>query len=154
MSTILPLLSTIFIATSGILVAIGWYQILKGRRELHQKFMVSGAIFALVFFLIYVSRTIFIGNTAFSESAPAAIRDAYYIFLLCHIIFATTSGVFGIITLLFAYKKKFAKHRKIGRYTAVMWLITSPSGVMVYLLLYIMYPGGTTKPVIDAILGS
>jgi putative membrane protein len=154
MSTILPLLSTIFIATSGILVAIGWYQILKGRRELHQKFMVSGAIFALVFFLIYVSRTIFIGNTAFSESAPAAIRDAYYIFLLCHIIFATTSGVFGIITLLFAYKKKFAKHRKIGRYNAVMWLITSPSGVMVYLLLYIMYPGGTTKPVIDAILGS
>jgi putative membrane protein len=154
MSTILPLLSTIFIATSGILVAIGWYQILKGRRELHQKFMVSGAIFALVFFLIYVSRTIFIGNTAFSESAPVAIRDAYYIFLMCHIIFATTSGVFGIITLLLAYKKKFAKHRKIGRYTAIMWLITSPSGVMVYLLLYIMYPGGSTKPVIDAILGS
>jgi putative membrane protein len=154
MSTILPLLSTIFIATSGILVAIGWYQILKGRRELHQKFMVSGAIFALVFFLIYVSRTIFIGNTAFSESAPVAIRDAYYVFLLCHIIFATTSGIFGIITLLFAYKKKFAKHKKIGRYTAVMWLITSPSGVMVYLLLYIMYPGGSTKPVIDAILGS
>jgi putative membrane protein len=154
MSTILPLLSTIFIATSGILVAIGWYQILKKRRELHQKFMVSGAIFALVFFLIYVSRTIFIGNTAFSESAPVAIRDAYYVFLLCHIIFATTSGVFGIITLLFAYKKKFAKHKKIGRYTAVMWLITSPSGVMVYLLLYIMYPGGSTKPVIDAILGS
>jgi putative membrane protein len=154
MSTILPLLSTIFIATSGILVAIGWYQILKGRRELHQKFMVSGAIFALVFFLIYVSRTIFIGNTAFSESAPVVIRDAYYVFLLCHIIFATTSGVFGIITLLLAYKKKFAKHKKIGRYTAVMWLITSPSGVMVYLLLYIMYPGGSTKPVIDAILGS
>jgi putative membrane protein len=154
MSTILPLISTIFIAVSGILVAIGWFQIVKGRRELHQKFMVSGAIFALIFFVIYVSRTIFIGNTAFSESAPVAVRDAYYIFLLCHIIFATTSGVFGIVTLLLAYKKKFAKHKKIGRYTATMWLITSPSGVMVYLLLYIMYPGGTTKPVIDAILGS
>lgn len=154
MHTLLPLLCTIFIATSGILVAIGWYQIIKGRRELHQKFMTSGAIFALIFFLLYVTRTIFIGNTAFSESAPVAIRDAYFIFLICHIIFATTSGVFGIVTLLLAYKKKFAKHRKIGRYTATMWLITSPSGVMVYLLLYVMYPGGTTKPVIDAILGS
>jgi putative membrane protein len=154
MHTILPLMCTIFIATSGILVAIGWYQIIKGRRERHQKFMTAGAIFALIFFLLYVSRTIFIGNTAFSESAPVAVRDAYYIFLFCHIIFATTSGVFGIVTLLLAYKKKFAKHRKIGRYTATMWLITSPSGVMVYLLLYVMYPGGTTKPVIDAILGS
>jgi putative membrane protein len=154
MSTFLPLFSTILIAISGILVAIGWYQIMKGRRELHQKFMVSGAIFALLFFLIYVSRTIFIGNTAFSETAPTAIRDAYYIFLICHIVFATTSGVFGLVTLSLAYKKKFAKHRKVGRYTATMWLITSPSGVMVYLLLYVMYPGGTTKPVIDAILGS
>ncbi|QGQ98851.1 DUF420 domain-containing protein [Paenibacillus psychroresistens] len=153
MHTILPLMCTTFIAISGILVAIGWYQIIKGRRELHQKFMTAGAIFALIFFLLYVSRTIFLGNTAFSESAPVAVRDAYYIFLLCHIIFATTSGVFGIITLLLAYKKKFAKHRKIGRYTAIMWLITSPSGVMVYLLLYVFYPGGSTKPVIDAILG-
>lgn len=153
MSTILPLISTTFIAISGILVAIGWYQIMQGRRELHQKYMVAGAIFALVFFLIYVSRTLFIGNTAFSESAPVAVRDAYYIFLFCHIIFAATSGVFGIVTLLLAYKEKFAKHKKIGRYTAIMWLITSPSGVMVYFLLYVMYPGGTIKPVIDAILG-
>ena len=154
MHTILPLISTIFIALSGILVAIGWYQIIKGRRELHQKFMVAGAIFALIFFLIYVSRTIFIGNTAFSDTAPVAIRDAYYVFLICHIIFATTAGVFGIVTLLLAYKEKFAKHKKMGRYTAIMWLITSPSGVMVYILLYVMYPGGATKPAIDAILGS
>ncbi len=153
MHTILPLTCTIFIAISGILVAIGWYHIIKGQRELHQKFMVAGAVFALIFFILYVLRTIFIGNTAFSEDAPVAVRDAYYIFLLCHILFATTSGVFGIITLLLAYRKKFAKHRKIGKYTAVMWLITSPSGVMVYLLLYVFYPGGTTKPVVDAILG-
>ncbi|MDB5052937.1 MAG: rane protein [Bacilli bacterium] len=153
MATFLPLLSTIFIATSGILVAIGWYQILKGRRATHQKFMVTGAIFALLFFIIYVSRTIFIGNTAFSETAPVGIRDAYYIFLICHIIFSTTSAVFGIVTLTLAFKQKFAKHKKVGRYTATMWLITAPSGVMVYILLYIMYPGGTTKPVIDAIFG-
>jgi putative membrane protein len=153
MSSFLPLLSTIFIATSGVLVAIGWYHIIHGHRELHQKFMVTGAIFALLFFIIYISRTIFIGNTAFSESAPVAIRDAYYIFLLCHIVFSTTSAVFGIVTLTLAFKQNFAKHKKIGRYTATMWLITAPSGVMVYLLLYIMYPGGTTKPVINAIFG-
>jgi len=153
MSTLLPLLSAVFIAISGILVAFGWYHIVRGHRETHQKFMVAGAIFALIFFIIYLSRTIFIGNTTFSESGPEAMKVAYYIFLLCHIVLATVSAVFGIVTLTLAYKKNFSKHRKVGRWTATMWLITAPSGVMVYLLLYVFYPGGTTKPMIDAIFG-
>lgn len=153
MGNLLPTISTSFIVISAILVAFGWYYIRKGQRDTHQKFMVWGAIFALAFFVVYMSRTIFVGNTAFSEEASVLIRDAYYVFLLFHITLATVSAVFGIVTLTLAYKKKFAKHRKIGRYTAVMWLITAPTGVAVYVLLYILYPGGPTKPVIDAIFG-
>ncbi|MNN92945.1 hypothetical protein D3C81_2113050 [compost metagenome] len=52
-----------------------------------------------------------------------------------------------------AYKKDFVRHRKVGRLTAVLWLLTAPTGVMVYVLLYLLYPGGATKPVIDAIFG-
>lgn len=154
MSTVLPAISTTFIAISAILVAMGWAKIMKGNRESHQRFMVAGAVFALLFFIIYMSRTIFVGNTAFSEDAAIWIRDAYYVFLIFHITLATVSAVFGIITLLHAYNKRFAKHKKIGRWTAVMWLCTAPTGIAVYLLLYIFYPGGETKPMIDAILGS
>lgn len=149
----LPLLSVCFIVLSATLVGIGWYFILQGNRETHQKFMVAGAFFALVFFIIYMSRTIFVGNTGFAESAPAGIRSAYYIFLLFHITLATVSAVFGIITLLHAYNKRFVKHKKVGRWAAVMWLFTAPTGVAVYVLLYVLYPGGTTKPMIDAIFG-
>jgi putative membrane protein len=153
MLSVLPTISTAFIVISAVFVAFGWNAILKGRRETHQKLMVTGAIFALAFFTVYMSRTIFVGNTSFSESGPTAVRDAYHIFLIFHIILATVSAVFGVITLLHAYNKRFAKHKKIGRWTAVLWLCTAPTGVAVYILLYILYPGGATKPMIDAILG-
>jgi len=153
MANLLPTISTCFIVISAVLVAIGWRHIVKGRQEQHQKYMMLGALFALLFFLVYVSRTIFVGNTAFSETAPVWIRDAYFVFLIFHILLATVSAVFGIVTLVLAFRKQFVKHKKLGRWTAVMWLCTAPTGVMVYLLLYVLYPGGHTKPVIDAIFG-
>jgi putative membrane protein len=148
---ILPTISTSFIVISAIFVACGWAQILKGNRETHQKLMLWGAGFALAFFLIYMSRTIFVGNTTFG--GPEELKLAYHLFLFFHITLATTGGVFGIITLLHAFNKRFAKHKKIGRWTAVIWLLTAPTGVVVYILLYVLYPGGDTKPMINAILG-
>ncbi len=32
-----------------------------------------------------------------------------------------------------------------------MWLVTAPTGVLVYILLYVLYPGGQTEPMINAI---
>jgi len=153
MGNVLPTISTLFIVISAIFVAFGWNAIMKGRREQHQKLMMAGAIFALLFFIIYMSRTIFVGNTSFSEEAPVWIRDAYFVFLIFHILLATVSAVFGIVTLLRAFKKQWAKHKKLGRWTAVLWLCTAPTGVMVYVLLYVLYPGGSTKPVWEAIFG-
>ncbi|MCR8633860.1 MULTISPECIES: DUF420 domain-containing protein [Paenibacillus] len=148
---ILPTVSTLFIVISAIFVAFGWYHIVKGNRETHQKLMLWGAGFALAFFLVYASRTIFVGNTSFG--GPEELKLAYHLFLFFHIALATSAAVFGIVTLLHAFNKRFAKHKKIGRITAVVWLLTAPTGVVVYVLLYLMYPGGETKPMIDAILG-
>lgn len=148
---IFPLISTSFIALSAILVAFGWRFIIKGKREAHEKTMIAAAIAATLFFIIYVSRTIFVGNTMFN--GPESLKTIYLIFLLFHIVLATVAAVFGITTLTLAFRKSFAKHRKWGRKTAVIWFATAITGVTVYVLLYLCYPGGHTKPVIDAIFG-
>lgn len=148
---IFPTVSTSFIALSAILVAIGWRQILRKKREAHQKTMLAAAVSALIFFIIYVSRTIFIGNTEWG--GPDDLKTVYLIFLLFHIVLAAVAAVFGITTLTLAFRKKFTKHRKWGRITATTWFVTAITGITVYVLLYLAYPGGHTKPVIDAIFG-
>ena len=62
---VLPTISTSCIVISAIFVAIGWNLIRKKKIDQHMRSMTIAAIFAVVFFLIYSSRTIFIGNTSF-----------------------------------------------------------------------------------------
>jgi len=149
---LLPTISTFFIVLSGILVAIGWVQIAKGKYEAHKKVMISASISALLFFIIYLSRTIFIGNTSFG--GPDNIKVYYTIFLVFHIFLATTGAVLGVVTLVLAFKRRIETHRKIGPVTSIIWFFTAITGVMVYLLLYVIYEGGETTSLIKAILGT
>ena len=148
---ILPTISTSFIVLSAILVAIGWGLIVKRKIEAHKKVMFAAGVAAVIFFIIYASRTIFIGNTAFG--GPEELKIYYTFFLIFHITLATTGAVFGIISLWTGYKNNMKVHRRIGPISSIIWFFTAITGVMVYLLLYVIYKGGETTSVIKAILG-
>ena len=148
---VLPTISTTFIMLSAIMVAIGWGLIKKRKIEAHKKVMIVAAIFAIIFFIIYASRTIFIGNTSFG--GPDHIKIYYTIFLVFHITLATVGAVLGIISLITGFKNSLSKHRKLGPVTSIVWFFTGITGLIVYLLLYVIYPGGDTTSVIKAILG-
>lgn len=146
-----PFLSTLLIVLSAILVATGWVLIIKGHKEKHKKAMVSAAISALLFLIIYVSRTVLVGNTSFG--GPDHIKIYYTVFLIFHIVLSITGATFGVVTLRLAFKGNFKKHKKIGPITSVIWFFTAITGVMVYLFLYVIYSGGETTSLIKAILG-
>ena len=148
---ILPTISTAFIVLSAILVAIGWVLIVKRKIEAHKKVMFAAGAAAVIFFVIYASRTIFIGNTAFG--GPEELKIYYTFFLIFHITLATTGAVFGIISLWTGYKNNMKVHRRIGPISSIIWFFTAITGVMVYLLLYVIYEGGETTSVFKAILG-
>lgn len=146
---LLPTISTFFILLSAIFIAIGWRMIIKGKKKEHKVTMIIASISALTFFIIYMSRTIFLGNTAFP--GPAEIEIYYIIFLIFHIILATTGGIFGIISLRLAFKKKIDKHEKLGPYTSIIWFGTAITGIMVYLFLYVFWGVGETTNLFRAI---
>lgn len=148
---ILPTISTSFIVLSAILVAIGWGLIVKRNIEAHKKVMFAAGVAAVIFFVIYASRTIFIGNTAFG--GPEDLKIYYTFFLVFHITLATIGAVFGITSLWTGYKNNMKLHRRIGPISSIIWFFTAITGVMVYLLLYVIYEGGETTSVIKAILG-
>lgn len=149
---VLPLISTIFIVISAIFVAVGWRYIAKNEIKKHKRSMIIAAISAICFFIIYISRTVFIGNTSFG--GPDHLKIYYTIFLIFHIFLSTAGAVFGIVTITLARKGSVAKHRKIGPITSIIWFISAATGVVVYLLLYVFYDGGGTTSLIKAILGT
>lgn len=147
----LPTISTVFIIISGVLVAIGWRLIIKKKIEAHKKAMVAAAVAAVLFLILYLSRSILIGNTAFG--GPDSLKMFYTVFLIFHIVTAIVGAVLGVITIRAGLKNNLAKHRKLGPIASVIWLITAITGVMVYLLLYVFYKGGETTSVFRAIFG-
>ncbi|WP_213422402.1 DUF420 domain-containing protein [Bhargavaea massiliensis] len=149
---ILPTISTFFIVLSAILVAIGWVLILQRKVDAHKKTMLAAGVSALLFFIIYVSRTVFIGNTSFG--GPDHLKVYYTIFLVFHIMLATTGAVFGIVSIYTGLKERLPRHRKIGPVTSIIWFFTAITGVAVYLLLYVFYEGGDTTSMIKAIFGN
>ena len=148
---ILPTISTTFIVISAVLVAIGWGLIFKRKVEAHKKVMMAAGASALIFFIIYASRTVFIGNTAFG--GPEELKGYYTFFLIFHITLATTGAVFGIVSLLTGFKNNLKIHRRIGPITSIIWFFVAITGVMVYMLLYVIYEGVETTWVFKAILG-
>lgn len=152
MTTILPFISTMLIVFSAVLIVIGWKLIKQKKREQHKKVMIAASILALLFFVIYSLRTVFIGNVAFA--GPDHLKPLYTIFLIFHIILATVGGIFGIVTLIYGFRNQFDKHKKIGPITSVIWFFTAITGIVVYLLLYVIFPSEEVTSLIKAILGN
>ncbi|BDG48171.1 DUF420 domain-containing protein [Parageobacillus sp. KH3-4] len=148
---VLPTISTSCIVISAVLVGYGWYLIRQRNVEAHKKVMLSAASFALLFFIIYMSRTLFIGNTSFG--GPERVRIYYTIFLIFHICLAMIGAIFGIVTILSGLKNNLIRHKRLGPITSVIWFCTAVTGIAVYLLLYVFYRGGETTSMIKAILG-
>ncbi|MDQ0298354.1 putative membrane protein [Salibacterium salarium] len=151
MTNILPMISTLCIIISAIFVALGLYFIKQGKRLSHQRTMIMGAVFAILFLAIYISRTILIGNTSFG--GPTAVEPYYTAFLVFHICLAVTGLVFGGITMRLAFKGRFMKHKKAGPWAAIIWFFSAATGVVVYLTLYIFWEPGPTTNLLRAIFG-
>ncbi|WP_172369799.1 DUF420 domain-containing protein [Sporosarcina jiandibaonis] len=147
----LPTLSTFFIILSAVFVAIGWNLIKKRKIEAHKKAMITAAVFAVLFFIIYISRTIVVGNTSFG--GPESLKLYYTIFLVFHIILSIIGAILGVVTILSGFKNNLQRHRKVGPITSIIWFFSAITGVMVYLLLYVFYTGGQTTSMFKAIFG-
>ena len=68
------------------------------------------------------------------------IRPVYFFILTTHTILAVCVPILAVITLNRALKGDFEKHRRIARITFPIWLYVSVTGVVVYWILYHLYP--------------
>lgn len=139
---VLPAVSEALMIASAISVASGWRHIRRGRVAAHRRRMLLGTGLGAAFLVTYLSRSLIVGDTTFG--GPAALRLPYLIFLAFHIALAAIAGVMGVAALRRALRGRFDLHRRIAPATATLWFAAAGTGLVVYLMLYIIYPPGPT----------
>ena len=70
------------------------------------------------------------------------VRPFYYTLLGTHTVLAVIVVPLVLITLWRAVRGDFDRHRAIARWTLPIWLYVSVTGVVVYWLLYHVFPSG------------
>jgi putative membrane protein len=137
--TQLPHINAVLNTLSALFLVTGFLFIRRRRITAHRA-MMTGALLSSALFLIsyLIYHFVFQGLTRFS--GQGIIRSVYLIILFTHTVLATVILPFVLVTVARALRGEFARHRRIARWTLPLWLYVSVTGVIVYLMLYQLYP--------------
>jgi putative membrane protein len=134
----LPHLNAVLNTTSALLLLAGFRFIRLGRIQAHRNCQVTAVITSTLFLISYLTYHYYHGSTRFAGQGLA--RPLYFTILISHTILAVAIVPLIVITLYRAARGNFDRHRRIARWTLPLWLYVSVTGVVVYLMLYHIYP--------------
>ncbi|HJN82623.1 MAG: DUF420 domain-containing protein [Verrucomicrobiota bacterium] len=135
----LPLINACLNALATLFLTFGFVFIKKGNKIAHRNCMVSALSTSAVFlacYLVYHFNTEVV--TRFVE--PAWFRPIYLVLLFTHILLAMVILPLIFMTFNRALKERFEQHKKIARWAWPLWMYVSITGVLIYLLLYQIFP--------------
>jgi putative membrane protein len=135
---ILPTVNAILNSITAILILSGYLLIRRKRVAAHRLCMVSAVVTSTLFLISYLTYHYYHGVTRF----PGAgfVRSLYFSILGTHTFLAVVTVPLVLITLRRAIRGQFGRHLKIARWTFPIWMYVSVTGVVVYLMLYHIFP--------------
>jgi uncharacterized membrane protein YozB (DUF420 family) len=134
----LPHLNAILNATCALLLFSGYSFIRAGRVAAHRTCQMAAVVVSVLFLASYLTYHYQHGTTRFA--GEGLVRPIYFTILISHTTLAIVIVPLVGVTLYRALKADFVRHRKIARITLPLWLYVSITGVIVYLMLYQIYP--------------
>ena len=134
----LPAVNAGLNGASAVLLISGFIFIRRKQQKSHAKCMIGAVICSILFLISYITYHAQAGTTYFRN--PPWFRPIYLTLLTTHMILAVAIVPMVIITLSRALRERFDRHKKIARWTWPIWMYVSITGVIVYLLLYKIYP--------------
>jgi len=140
-----------------VLLLVGLSLIKRGRVEAHKRAMLSAFAVSIAFLACYVWYHIHVGRVEFTHSGP--VRYVYYAILLSHVLLAITVPFLATWQIYLGFRALGCcvskgdqaedgaiaamyrdKHCRWARATFPIWLYVSVTGVVVYVMLYHLWP--------------
>jgi uncharacterized membrane protein YozB (DUF420 family) len=146
----LPAVNAVLNGLAAVLLVAGYLAIRNGRVQLHQTLMIAAFCTSVLFLACYLYLHFVVRDgrptTFTTEGWP---KIAYLTILLTHTFLAVVVAVLAPLTLYLGFGAPWNRHKRIARWTLPIWLYVSVTGVVVYLMLYHLYPpaqlAGTTS---------
>jgi uncharacterized membrane protein YozB (DUF420 family) len=123
---------------SAAFLLAGYAAIRAGHRRGHAALMVAALTSSSAFLACYLVYHYFAHITRFQ--GPPAARGIYLSILLSHTVLAVVIVPMVLVTVVRAVRSRFEAHRRIARKTLPMWVYVSVTGVVIYWMLYHLYP--------------
>jgi uncharacterized membrane protein YozB (DUF420 family) len=136
--TDLPALNAALNATSAALLASGYHFIRQRRISAHKRCMLAACGTSALFLLSYLTYHYQVGSIPFR--GQGWVRPLYFMILISHTVLAAIIVPLVLITLFRSWKQEFRKHVRIARWTLPIWLYVSLTGVIIYVMLYQLFP--------------
>ena len=134
----LPHVNACLNTTSALLLFTG-YRFIRARNvAAHRACQIAALVISILFLASYLTYHFNHGATRFQGTG--LVRPIYFTILTTHTILAMVIVPLVILTFYRAFRGDFVRHRKIARITLPLWLYVSVTGVIVYLMLYQIYP--------------
>jgi putative membrane protein len=130
-------------ATSGLLLVLGHRAIGRFEIDKHRRLMIAAAVTSAVFLVSYLTYHAKVGSVHFG--GQGIVRPVYFTILISHTVLAAAILPLALRTLYLGLRRRDEKHRRIARWTYPIWLYVSVTGVVVYIMLYRLYPPAAVR---------
>ena len=134
----LPAVNATLNGVAALLLLAGYREIRRGRMARHRAAMIAACGASTLFLVSYVIYHAQAGSRPFTGTGP--VRIVYFTILVSHVILAAAILPLALVTLVRALKGQFARHAALARWTLPIWLYVSVTGVVIYYMLYHLYP--------------
>jgi putative membrane protein len=134
----LPAVDATLNAASALFLLLGFFFIREKNIRAHKACMLSAFATSTIFLVCYLTYHYFHGTSHFR--GQGAVRSFYFVLLGSHTVLAALIVPLALVTLYRAWRKRFQQHKRIARWTLPLWLYVSVTGVLVYWMLYCLYP--------------
>lgn len=134
----LPAVNACLNSASTVLLTLGYIYIKQGKKDSHRNCMIGALITSALFLTCYLIYHYNAGRTTFRD--PDWFRPIYLLILLTHTILAVAIVPMVLTTVFFAIRQRWEAHKRIARWTWPIWMYVSVTGVLIYFLLYQIFP--------------
>ena len=138
-----PTVNAALNATCAILLVVAYRAIRRLDITSHRRWMLAAAATSTVFLASYLVYHARVGSVRFLGTGAA--RTVYLAVLLSHTVLAVAVLPLVLRTLYLGLKRRDDSHRRLAKWTFPIWLYVSLTGVVVYVMLYHLYPHGPIR---------